>query len=87
MQRKSSTHPIVEVKWEDSYTQTSWGPRTRFVNQDSSSPCRTCGYLIEKTKEVVRIALSAGDDPMAADFADVMSIPMKNIRKFKYIRR
>ena len=71
--------PIVLVEWEDAAFTGGWHPKSVTTSQ-----CTTVGYLIEKTKVQVVVALNGCED---GGFGEAMAIPRTCIRSIRRIRK
>ena len=86
MAKKQKNYKLVEVEWEDSATTIGWQSIKRGLKY-TSSLCRTAGYLLQKNKSGVKIALSLGMDDGQGSMSEMMIIPKSAIRKITLLKR
>ena len=73
-------YPAVRVDWVDSAFTQGW---QRSWAKVRTSECSTIGYLIEKTKEQVVVAMGINED---GGYGEALAIPRANVRKVRKLR-
>lgn len=80
----------VEIEWVDSAHTPGWGRPDEIARAASTTHCLSAGYLIFRSKTVVKIATNRHNLKKMPDVADywgeVMSIPAMNVRKMRRLR-
>ena len=75
---------LVEVFWRDSAFHRGWASLRTKREEATVSICRTAGYLIEETRDQVKVSHSC--DVENESFADVIAIPREAIRRVRRLR-
>ena len=75
---------IVEIEWIDSCSSRGWASKEHHIGDFSVSSCRSTGYVIEKTKDIITLAQSLGDD--TKNIADTISIPLVAVKKIRTLK-
>jgi len=75
---------ILEVVWKDISTYGGWHSITD-VDELMAIECYTVGYLVGKTKTLIRIAQSLNMGK-AEPVGDVTVIPLTNVKKIRRLR-
>jgi hypothetical protein len=77
---------ILEVFWVDSCSRGRWDSLETY-RKEQPALCRTCGYLVAKTKTYITIALSQGDmTAMSNNVLDSISIPRGCVTKIRRLK-
>ena len=76
-------HKIVEVEWADASAFSGWRDISVYVKHTAAN-CKSCGYLLQKTKTTITIALSQCDND---DLDQAICIPLAWIKKITVIRK
>ena len=71
----------VEVEWVDSAHCGGWASIDHKRRIQGVVTCRTVGYVLERTPEVLKLVMSQSND--AQDVADGMSIPRSVIKRVR----
>lgn len=71
--------PLVLVEWEDSAFTAGWRH-----GKVSTSLCKTAGYLVEKDKALVVIAMNVSD---TGSYGEAMAIPRACVRSIRRLRK
>lgn len=73
---------LVEVLWLDSAFHTGW--KNSRVSVDISH-CRTTGYLVERNKHRVVVAMHS-EDGVDGSYGEAMAIPRACVKKIRRLR-
>ena len=75
---------LIEVHWKDSAFHRGWSSAATKRSEMGVALCRTAGYLVESTKECVKVAHSV--DHENESFADGIAIPRVAITKIRRLQ-
>lgn len=79
--RQASFYPLIQVRWEDAYSEDEWQD-VGTVKTDRYS-CVTTGYLLRKTAKVLIVAGSLNE---AGQACCVMHIPAPWATKIRRLK-
>ena len=69
---------LVHVEWEDSAFTPGW--RSHDHNLPGTSPCESVGFLLEKSKSRVILAMQVNGD---GGYGEAMAIPRSVVKKIR----
>ena len=83
---KCVPHPLVMIAWVDTSTLAGWRQLSEFEGKIIPLACRSVGYLVKRTKEVVLIAshVAEGDD---IGISDPFVIPVCVIKGITVLKK
>lgn len=81
--RKSGPPNPVEVYWQDATSVSEW-MNTEQALQETPVECHTVGYLLHKTKKLLRVVRTVHND--GAQVGDVFMIPTAWVTKIRYLK-
>ena len=73
----------VEVTWVDSAMENGWTGESSMISAVGIAHCMSCGYLLSKDKEVVKLVMSHGTSPSGTSYMDGLAIPMCAVVKIR----
>lgn len=73
--------PIVEIIWTDTATTYGW---RESPSEADTLKVRTSGYLVGRTRKIITVAQSNGQN---GDWAELTVIPRSNIKSIRLVGR
>jgi len=75
---------FVEVTWEDITSHSNgWNSIDTYLKNTTAIKCKSAGYLVEKTKDYIKLTMSQCSDLEEASIGMLKIIPMGCVKKVK----